>query len=113
VQRAHRWTAACAAALAATGKGTDADSVDDTERVQLRKRALEWLRVDLTEWSRQARSANVQERAQARDQLGIWRISADLAGLRDESALRQLPADERLAWQRFWSEVSRVIESKP
>ena len=56
----HRYNAACSAALAAAGQGTDADKLDDQEHRRLRQQALAWLRADLEQWakrlgSRQAR----------------------------------------------------------
>ena len=47
-----RYNAARAAALAAAGKGEDADKLDDTERARLRRQALGWLRDDLAAWSK-------------------------------------------------------------
>ena len=48
--RGYRYNAACDAALAAAGAGTDASDLDDERRVELRARALEWLQADLKSW---------------------------------------------------------------
>ena len=58
----HRYNAACYAALAAAGQGTDADKLDDQEHRRLRHQALAWLRADLeaveqTTGGRQARGS--------------------------------------------------------
>ena len=45
---AHRYDAACAAALAGCGRGEDAKDVDDKERARWRQQALDWLRADLS-----------------------------------------------------------------
>jgi tetratricopeptide (TPR) repeat protein len=45
-----RYNAACAAALAGCGQGTDADKLDAKERARLRQQALDWLRADLKAW---------------------------------------------------------------
>ena len=47
LKAAHRYNAACHAALAATGQGEDAAKLDDAEKARLRKQALDWLRADL------------------------------------------------------------------
>jgi hypothetical protein len=39
-----------------------------------------------------------------------WQTDPDLAGVRDESALNQLPEDERTAWQGLWDDVKRLAE---
>ncbi|HTU90936.1 MAG TPA: tetratricopeptide repeat protein, partial [Gemmataceae bacterium] len=44
---AHRYNAACYAALAAAGQGEDAAKLDDKEKARLRKQARDWLRADL------------------------------------------------------------------
>src|SRR5262249_30096661 len=44
---AHRYNAACAAALAGCGQGKDADKFDGKERARLRRQALDWLRAAL------------------------------------------------------------------
>src|SRR5262249_7331052 len=47
-----RYTAACAAALAACGQGKDSDQLDDEERARWRRQALDWLRKDLASSAR-------------------------------------------------------------
>lgn len=43
-----RYIAACAASLAAAGRGKDAANLDDSEKARLRKQADQWLRADLS-----------------------------------------------------------------
>src|SRR5262249_53671212 len=43
LKAAHRYNAACAAALAGTGQGKDTADLDDTGRAELRYSALAWL----------------------------------------------------------------------
>src|SRR5262249_40624789 len=64
-----RYHAACAAALAAAGKGADAAKLDDTERTRLRKQALDWLRADLAARSKQLEGGNPANRTEVRRQL--------------------------------------------
>src|SRR5262249_12180836 len=47
-----RYNAACAAALAAAGKGEDAGRLKDQERTKFRQQALKWLQADLAAWTR-------------------------------------------------------------
>jgi hypothetical protein len=100
VNAAHRYDAACSAALAAAGKGEDAAKLDDKERARLRKQALGWLRADLALFA----SGDVGRSRVARF-LGQWQKDPDLAGLRDAEALKSLSAEERQAWQKFWADV--------
>jgi hypothetical protein len=61
--------AGCAAALAGCGQGVDADSLDDTGRARWRRRALDWIRQDLT-WSGKALdSSDAHANAQVRQNL--------------------------------------------
>ena len=43
----QRYNAACAAALAGSGRGHDTGKLKDDELARLRKQALDWLRADL------------------------------------------------------------------
>jgi hypothetical protein len=104
----HRYNAACAAALAAAGGGTDAGKLDGEERARLRGQALTWLRADLSAWGRVAQKS-AEAHPQVRRTLTHWRQDADLVGVRGKDALAKLPAAERAAWQKLWAEVDDLL----
>jgi tetratricopeptide (TPR) repeat protein len=106
VRAAHPYNAACFAALAATGQGKDAATLDDAERARLRKQAVEWLHADLAQWTTQWAG----DRDKVQKVLEHWREDADLAGIRDRDALARLPAAERAACERLWSDVAGLIK---
>jgi tetratricopeptide (TPR) repeat protein len=110
LRAAHRYNAACAAALAAAGQGEDARKLADEDRTRLRKQALDWLRADLTAQTKQLKSWWPGEAGQAREALRHWQKDADLAGLREKAALDKLPAAERDAWQRLWADVAALLK---
>ena len=95
----HRYHAACCAALAV------ADKLDDRERVRWRKQAQEWLKADLTLWTKQAEKAGPA----VRRQLQHWQTDADLAGVRNRAALARLPAEEQAAWRKLWADVALTL----
>jgi serine/threonine-protein kinase len=99
----HRYRAACLAALAAAGQGTDAQKLAPQERTALRQEALGWLRADLAAWAR------ATDRSPVPRALKRWQRDADLAGVRDREALAGLPAPEREAWGRLWSDVADLV----
>jgi serine/threonine-protein kinase len=111
LRSSHRFNAACAAALAGCGQGKDAARLDAAERARWRRQALDWLRADLAVWARHIASGAAKERALARRKLQHWQRDADLAGVRDDRALAELPAAERQAWRRLWAEVDRALEA--
>jgi serine/threonine protein kinase/Flp pilus assembly protein TadD len=104
----HRYAAACAAALAASGRGTDAGKLGEQERTRLREQALDWLRADLTAWSQLLDKGPDTFRSQVRQQMQRWQQALDFAGVRDPDALAQLPEAERPAWQQLWADVEAV-----
>jgi tetratricopeptide (TPR) repeat protein len=63
------YNAACAAALAATGKGQGVAKPDDAERARLRKQALDWLQKDLARWRKTLDKADARARAALREQI--------------------------------------------
>jgi serine/threonine-protein kinase len=108
VRGGARYNAACAAALAGCGQGKDADKLEDKERARLRRRALDWLREDLTWWGTvqadgKATNVSVSER------LRHSQTDGDLAGLRAKVSLARLPDEERQQWERFWSDVDALL----
>ncbi len=108
-KNAHRFNAACYAALAAAGQGKDADKLDEPERVRLRKQAVEWLRADLALWTNQTGSETM-ERELLQKALKRWQDDSDLASLRDDDTVAKLPADERDLCRKLWTDVAALLK---
>jgi tetratricopeptide (TPR) repeat protein len=106
----HRYNAACYAALAAAGQGSDADKLDDQERARLRKQARDWLRADFDLWVQRLEGGMVADRKAVQDQLKHWQADLDLAGIRDPKALEKLPADEQEACRKLWADVDALLQ---
>jgi tetratricopeptide (TPR) repeat protein len=104
----HRYNAARAAALAASGKG-DGDKLGDQERTRLRQQAVEWLRADLILWYQQADSDDPKVREAVRQKMKHWQSDAELTCLRDQDAIKTLSKDERDACRKLWEEVAAVL----
>jgi serine/threonine-protein kinase len=104
----NRYHAACAAALAAAGKGSDPDQLDAKEKARLRGQALTWLKADLALRAKQVQSDNPPDRQAAQETLKHWQQDPDLAGVRERAALAQLPETERRGWAKFWAEVDAL-----
>jgi tetratricopeptide (TPR) repeat protein len=106
----HRYDAACAAALAAAGKGVDAGKLEDKERARLRQQALDWLRADLTVYTRDADKGPPNTRRAIQQRLAHWQQDTDLITLRDANALTAIPEKEWAAWQKLWSDVAALLK---
>jgi serine/threonine-protein kinase len=105
-QRA-RHEAACVAVLGAASKGGGADKLSETERVRLRKQALEWLRTDLAAWQELRRRGEV-EAEELRKAAVRWQSDASLASVREREGLARLPEEERAAWAKWWADVAKI-----
>jgi tetratricopeptide (TPR) repeat protein len=105
----HRYNAACAAALAGSGKGKDATTLDEAERGRLRRQALTWLRAELTARHRQLESDKAKAGPVVQQTLQQWLRDTDLAGVRCPDALARLPEAERRRWQTLWAEVEQLF----
>jgi serine/threonine-protein kinase len=110
LKAAHRYHAACCAALAAAGQGEDAGKLDDTEKARLRKQALDWLRADLALRSKQLESGQAAAGAEVQQKLKHWQQDRDLAGVRNKDALAKLPAEERAACEKLWADVAALVK---
>jgi tetratricopeptide (TPR) repeat protein len=113
---AHRYNAACAAALAGCGQGNNAPTADP-ERARLRGQALVWLQGDLTVWRQRLDKEPDKARPAGLTQMRRWLVDPDLAGVRGE-AIAQLPEAERQPWQKLWDDVADALaratpEKKP
>jgi hypothetical protein len=104
----HRFTAACAAALAGSGQGKDVDKLDSTELARLRQQALDWLWADLEAYRQVLeKSANKAGPEIAQRMQDLLQLD-DLAGVRDPEGLAKLPQKERQAWSKLWTEVANT-----
>jgi tetratricopeptide (TPR) repeat protein len=106
----HRYNAACSAALAAAGHGTDAGELDDQEHRRLRRQALAWLRADVEQWAKGLEAGKPEDRRNMRAMLEHWQRDADLATVRDAHALQMLTAQEQEAWRQVWSDVAELLK---
>jgi tetratricopeptide (TPR) repeat protein len=105
----NRYNAACAAALAGAGQGDDKPPLDEKEKTGWRKQALDWLRADLAFWTKQAATGKPEAKALVSQQLQHWKVDSDLAGIRDETAITALPADEQKSCRALWAEVEALL----
>lgn len=96
-------------ALAGAGQG-DAARLDDNERAQFRRQAVELLRADLTALAERARSDKQSDRQEVGKQLQEWRTDKLLSGIRDADALAKLPAVERENCEKLWTDVAALLE---
>jgi tetratricopeptide (TPR) repeat protein len=108
LEAVHCYHAACAAALAAAGKGTDARP-DDSERAGLRQQALDWLRAELKVVRMRLAAGTALDSQKMRTKLVHWQRDADLAGVRDAAAIQILPLEEQNAWRTLWADVARLL----
>jgi hypothetical protein len=108
-QAQHPYNAACAAALAASGRGVDDPPPDEDAKVKLREQSLGCLKSELTTWSKLVESGPPQARAFVAQTLEHWQRDADLAGVRDAEAIEGLPESGRDAWRALWAGVEDLL----
>jgi eukaryotic-like serine/threonine-protein kinase len=109
----HRTKAACAAAVAGCGGGTDGATLGEPERARWRQQAVEWLRLDLAAWAKRIEAAKPIDRAELQKGIAGWPQDPDLAGLRDAVALAKLPPLEREKCRTLWHDVEALLGSSP
>jgi serine/threonine-protein kinase len=110
LQAGRRYRAACSAAGAGCGSGADGPLISEAERAQLRQQARDWLRADLTAWSKRLAKGSVADSALVVQKLTGWRTDSGLAGLRERSALEALSADERGECLALWNNVDFLLK---
>jgi serine/threonine-protein kinase len=104
----HRYSGACAAALAGSGRGRD-EPPDEAARAGFRRQALDWLRAELAAWSGVLEKGPAQARPDITRTLQHWKADGDLAGVRDPDAVARLPEPERRAWRALWADVDALL----
>ena len=103
-----RYEAASAAALAGCGRGQDEPPPSETRKAELRRQALDWLKLDLTLGSQQLATAEARKVvARAMTQ---WKTAPDLGGVRDSEALAKLSEAEREEWRSLWADVESLLK---
>jgi hypothetical protein len=103
----YRYQAACAAALAAAGKGVDADKLDAKQKVGLRQEALQWLQADLAAHAHYLKQ-EPPFAIRIIDELQYWQKDPALAVVRDDKELAKLAGEQRANWQKFWTQVEAL-----
>ena len=109
-QTRHRYNAARAACLAATGQGRDEPSLDDAAKAKLRRQALDWMNAELADWGKVLESGSSRDRATILQFLSQWQQDANLASVRDAEALAKLPAGEQKAFTQLWTDVAELLQ---
>jgi tetratricopeptide (TPR) repeat protein len=105
-----RYDAARFAALAAAGRGEDAAGLDEAERSRWRRQARQWLQGALDRLAKCMDSLPAPERGIALERLRWWRQEPDLAAVRDEEALANLPAAEQEQCRQLWRQVNDLLK---
>ena len=96
----HCYHAACAVVRLA------AETADRKTASKLRNQALNWLRLELSAFSKIGQ--NSKRRSAAKKKLQQWKANPHLASVRGWM-IKYLPESERAAWSRLWAEVSVAL----
>jgi hypothetical protein len=99
------WQSAAGSTAAA---GCD-PATPDAERAKFRGLALTMVREQVTTHRKQLKAKKAGDRSEAAKSLGTLLVSADLAGVREETELANLPADEQKEWRAAWAEVRKLL----
>jgi serine/threonine-protein kinase len=105
----NRYNAACSAALAGAGKSDDTPPLAEKRKTEYRMQALAWLEADLASWTKEVQTGKPGAKALLTQTLQYWKCDADLAGIRDESALKSLPDDQQKACRALWAKVGALL----
>ncbi len=105
----HRYTAACAAALAGSGRGDDGATLGEADRAHWRSQSRDWLRAELTVWAKTLDSGSQPDRLLVLPRLAHLWIDPDLDGLFDPEAQLALPAAERDECRALWGEIKDLV----
>jgi hypothetical protein len=107
--QAHRYNAACAAALAGTAEDAE-EPTTQSDRPGLRRQARDWLQADLDVYAQQVKDGKAGLILLAEVRLAHWLADPDLAGIRDAKVIADFPEAEQAAWHKFWTEVGQLLK---
>ena len=105
----QRYSAACDAALACSGRGRDDPRPDGAARAKLRAQALGWLKAELATWVRIGDKATPNQKGVITRTLRQWKADIDLVSIRDQTSLVKLPGEERAAFEQLWKDVDALL----
>jgi Flp pilus assembly protein TadD len=103
----HRYKAARAAVLAATGRDAGMTAFGVEEWGHLTWLAQKWLRADLALLSAWAKDS--KRWPGAREKLTQWKADPNLASVRDPAQLAAMPSVDRTAWESLWADVDALL----
>jgi serine/threonine-protein kinase len=106
-----RYAAARCAISAGSIVKEDETLLSEAERARWRQQARDWLRDDLAIWRDVLNGGSPAARATARKMLERWRGDSDLAGVRDNSQLEKLSAEEQQQCTVLWQDVDALIQA--
>jgi hypothetical protein len=75
----------------------------------LRARVLAWLKAELEAWAVVAMTTDPGAKERVAQALIHWKSDPDLAGIRDDAGLAELPAEQRAAFKRLWIDVDALL----
>jgi len=101
--------AASSAALAGTGAGKDAESLDEPARSNWFVQAVTWLQAYVDAVAEVLERRGESTCSRAREALLEVRRSADLAGLRDLTHLARLSKEDRYACIMLWAKIGKLL----
>ncbi len=108
----NRYNAACAAALAGSGKGKEFPPPAESVKAALLTQSRVWLNADLVIRAKHLSASDDAARKEARDALSHWKADPDLAGVRDADNIVKLSEPERKEWQALWGKVDKLLGTK-
>lgn len=109
LQDEHRYHAACVAALIGCHQEGAGEELSSGERAHWRGQARDWLRAELSLWTRTLDQGSQTDRIVVRNRLVRLWADPDLAGLLDGGSLDELPPDEQQKCRALWSEIDALI----
>jgi serine/threonine-protein kinase len=106
-ERASLYAAAAFnAAVAGCSRGGDSAKLDDHQRANRRRQALDWIRSSLAVRT-ELLSAGDRKARNALEQLSDdWRACVHLRSVRDKTEMAKLPDNERANWEKLWTDLA-------
>jgi tetratricopeptide (TPR) repeat protein len=105
----HRFHAAACAALVAAGQCEDDPRPTAEALAGYREKALGWLRDDLAAMQKLEAAGNAQARRAVEARLRLWKLTPDLAGVREKATLDKLTEADRREWLKLWADVDELL----